>query len=75
MKEKLKDFEPKHRAELEKLYEENGVGKTKKLRHNFWNKLYNTPYISHFGNNVPMRVKAMEMIWLTDNFPKDFHFC
>lgn len=69
-------FPPKYRKPLDELYKENGVGRSAKQRHAFWNKKQPFTNMTHIDpDDDAMRVKVFEYSWIVDLFPKDFVFC
>ena len=65
----------KHRRALKELYAKYGVGKTIKQRLAYWESTFPKGYsISHNPTNA-QKVSVFEVCWLTDQFPKDSHFC
>lgn len=63
-------FPAKCRKLLVEMYTENGVGKSAKQRHAFWNKQNPNTYISHVDpSDDVMRVKSFEFLWLTLEHP------
>lgn len=64
-----------HERALAEFYHSWGVGDTIGHKARFWEKLYPKSYISHFEPGSEQWVKAMEMVWKTENFPQDMIFC
>ena len=66
----------KHNLAIKDYYTKNGVGRTYKQKHAFWNNLHPNTHISHFDlTDDKMRTKAFELMWLCESFPEDFPSC
>lgn len=64
-----------HKQKLSEFYYAWGVGDTDDHKARFWNSREPNVYISHFEPLSPQWVRAMEMSWMTETFPKDMIFC
>jgi hypothetical protein len=64
-----------HKQKLAEFYHSWGVGDTDDHKTRFWQMFEPNVSISHFEPGQPQWVRAMEMGWMTDNFPQDMVFC
>jgi hypothetical protein len=64
-----------HVQKLHEFYHSWGVGETDAHKARFWKSYEPNVSVSHFEPGSEQWVRALELGWMSDNFPQDFIHC